>query len=76
METPPQPPTNDELLVKAGKFADWAMNLYAQENDLANTAALVSLAGSALVIARSLAGHQLPVEEMAVPEITSGNEEA
>jgi hypothetical protein len=66
-----QPPTSEELLTDAEKFARWARNLYGKDYSLANTAALVSLAASAVVIARSLSEQTIMMREVSLPEMTS-----
>lgn len=67
---PNQPATDAEMLHHAEKFAGFARSLYAREDGLANTAALISLAGSALVIARSITG--LMETSQPKPEVKEG----
>jgi hypothetical protein len=77
METQPTPyPTNDELLEQAEQKLTWAENNYGtKQNDLANTAALISLAKSALVIARALNEQQEMMREIQLPEIGASEQE-
>jgi hypothetical protein len=69
-QPPPQPPTNDDLLIQAEQKLEWARNNYGgPHNDLANTAALVSLAASALAIARSIVEQTQMMAEVHLPEM-------
>lgn len=71
-EQQPQPLTTEELLAGAEKFLGWARNNYRNQYatpDQVNNAALISLAGSAVVIARLLA-ERLP--EQPLPDTPAG----
>lgn len=68
------PLTNEERLHNAERMLDYARNNYGRpDNDLATTAALVSLAGSAFVIARLLHEQAQQGEQpMPLPDDLSG----
>lgn len=69
-QKPSQPPTNDELFSQAEQSLTWAQSNYGSKyNDLANTAALLSLAASALVIARLLGEQTDMMHEIDLPEM-------
>jgi len=71
-QAPKQPLTADELLQHAEQSLVWARNNYGgQYNELANTAALVSLAASGLVIARSIVAQTEMMAEVYVPDVGS-----
>lgn len=74
MEQPPtQPPSDDELLLQAEQSLAWSRNNYGGKyNDLADTAALVSLAASALVIARAIREQTDIMQEVQLPEVGGG----
>ncbi len=74
-ESPQQPSTNDELLIQAEQNLGWARNNYGKtHNDLSSTAALVSLAASALIIARCLSEQTEMMAEVYLPEMVTGQE--
>ena len=63
--------SNDELLEMAEKFAERARNNYGARdhgNEYAQTAALISLAGSAVVIARMLVAQTPLANEVNLPD--------
>jgi hypothetical protein len=70
----PTPPTNEELLDGAEKYLRFARKNYGGEmdgNEYSQTAALVSIANSALVIARLLGERgELPLPEQPLPPVT------
>lgn len=68
-----EPQTNDELLAMAELFVDRARRNYGTRedgNEYAQTAALISLAGSVTVIARMLAKQTRPMNEVILPDAT------
>lgn len=75
-QSPNQSPTNDELLFQAEQNLTWARNNYGKtHNDLANTAALVSLAASALIIAKCLNEQTDMMAEVYLPNVGAARSE-
>ena len=77
-QSPNQPPTNEELLASAERNLKLAQNNYGNQyasQEQVTSLALISLAASSLVIARSVAVQTDIMQEIDLPEMGSQSNE-